>query len=191
MIITISGKAASGKTTLALTIKDNFSNVEVISLDEVNSELMYNDLSVKEFALKLFGEEVFEQDDILKAKVSKKIYNDENLYNAWCSFMKTKCEKVVLEKIEKNPHKIYIIEHILANETKFANLSDYRILVIADEQERIFRVINRDDITIEQLQQREKFLKVYNLNEFNLVYEGKDPSVVIETLKTVIPNNHN
>ena len=72
MIITISGKAASGKTTLALTIRDNFSNVEVISLDEVNSALMYNDLSVKEFALKLFGEEVFEQDDILKAEVSRK-----------------------------------------------------------------------------------------------------------------------
>ena len=47
MIIKISGKAASGKTTLALTIRDNFSNVDVISLDKVNSALMYIDLSVK------------------------------------------------------------------------------------------------------------------------------------------------
>lgn len=187
MIITISGKAASGKTTLAYKIKDNFKNVEVISLDETNSYLMSNDASVKEFALKLFGEEVFEGEDIIKSRVARKIYNDESLYNAWCSFMKTRCEKVVLEQIDKKPNKIYIIEHILANETKFSSLADYKILVIADEQERIFRVINRDDLTIEQLQLRERFLKVYNLNEFNLIYDGKDPSVVIDNLMNVIP----
>ena len=73
MIITISGKAASGKTTLAYKIKDNFKNVEVVSLDETNSYLMSNDASVKEFALKLFGEEVFEGEDIIKARVARKI----------------------------------------------------------------------------------------------------------------------
>jgi len=43
------------------------------------------------------------------------------------------------------------------------------------------------DLTIEQLQLRERFLKVYNLNEFNLIYDGKDPSVVIDNLMNVIP----
>ena len=87
--------------------------------------------------------------------------------------------------LKENPDYNYIIEHIIINETKFAQMADYKILIIANEQDRIFRVINRDDITIEQLQFRERLLKVYNLNEFNLVYDGKDPNFVIEQVKAL------
>jgi len=185
MIITIAGKAASGKTTLAKQIAEVIPSTKIISMDEVNDLLMREDSEVKEFALKLFGEEIIEEDEIIKPKVANKIFKDENLYNAWVSFMKTKCENLALKYIEANPDNNFIIEHIIINETKFASMAKYKILVIANEQDRIFRVINRDDITIEQLQYRERFLKVYNLNEFNLVYDGKDPNFVIEQVKTL------
>ena len=122
---------------------------------------------------------------IIKEQVAYRIYKDENIYTAWVSFMKTKCENLVLALIEKNPSKNFVIEHIIINETKFASMANYKILIIANEQDRIFRVINIDDITIEQLQFRERFLKVYNLNEFNLVYDGKDPNFVIEQVKAL------
>ena len=185
MIITIAGKAASGKTTLANQIASAIPNTQVISMDEINSLLILKDNEVKEFALKLFGEDIIEEDEILKDKIAYKIYKDENLYNAWVSFMKTKCENLVLALIEKNPSKNFVIEHIIINETKFASMANYKILIIANEQDRIFRVINRDDRTIEQLQFRERFLKVYNLNEFHLVYDGNNPNFVIDQVKAL------
>ena len=185
MIITIAGKAASGKTTLAKQIAKEIPNARVLSMDDINSLLIKEDSEVKEFALKLFGEDIFEEDEIQKDRLAYKMYKDENLYTAWVSFMKTKCENLVLAFLKENPDDNYIIEHIIINETKFAQMADYKILIIANEQDRIFRVINRDDITIEQLQFRERLLKVYNLNEFNLVYDGKDPNFVIEQVKAL------
>lgn len=185
MIITIAGKAASGKTTLAKQIAEQIPNAKIISLDDVNDLLMREDPEVKEFAIKLFGEDIIEDDIIIKEQVAYRIYKDENIYTAWVSFMKTKCENLTIKFMELEPDLNYIIEHIIVNETKFAQMSNYKILVIANEQDRIFRVINRDDLTIEQLQYRERFLKVYNLNEFNLVYDGKDPNFVIEQVKNL------
>ena len=183
MIITIAGKAASGKTTLANQIASQFENFEIISLDVVNDHLIANDPEVKEFALKLFGEDIIEEDKLLKNKIAYKIYRDEKLYNAWCSFMKTKCEVFAMDYMSGKPNTNFIIEHILVNETQFANIADYKILIIANEQDRIFRVINRDDLTIEQLQLRERFLKVYNLNEFNLVYDGLNLNFVFDQIQ--------
>ena len=90
MIITIAGKAASGKTTLAKQIAKEIPNARVLSMDDINSLLIKEDSEVKEFALKLFGEDIFEEDEIQKDRLAYKMYKDENLYTAWVSFMKTK-----------------------------------------------------------------------------------------------------
>lgn len=185
MIITIAGKAGAGKTTLAETITKNFPHAIHVDLDEVNSQLLLTK-EVQVHALSLFGKQVFKDGELHKDSIAELIYNDKELYDNWCDFMKEKCVENVLQTIEENPKSLYIVEHVLVNQLPLFEKSTCNILVWLDEEERIKRVMKRDELTLEQVQKREQFLIPYDEEKFDIVFNENDEESILKKLNMLM-----
>ncbi len=185
MIITIAGKAGSGKTTLAETITKNFPHAIHVDLDEVNTQLLTTK-EVRVQALSIFGKSVFKDGILDKDSIANHIYNNKELYDDWCNYMKALCEENVLQTIEKNPKSLYIIEHVLINQLSLFKKSACNILVWLNEDERLKRVMKRDNMTLEQVKNREQFLVPYDEKIFNIVFNENEKVDILSKLTMLI-----
>lgn len=185
MIITIAGKAGSGKTTLAKTIIKNFSNATHIDLDDINSNLL-STKEVQVFALSVFGKEVFKDGVLNKDRIADLIYSNKNMYDKWVHFMQEKCEQYVVGLMDESPDSVYIIEHVLVNKLELFEKSACKILVYVEENERLKRVMKRDNLTLQQAKSREQFLQKYNEHQFDIVYNAKEDDDIMDKINNAL-----
>ncbi len=180
MIITISGKAASGKSTLAKYLKERLPDAVYFELDKINEDL-FHEQNVKDYALRLFGKSVINSDGTFNKKlISDAIYSDTRLYNWWHDYMLIRVDEYLDEYIKNSSHTYYILEHVLIYESKFYTLSDIKIHVKIDEDTRVERVLARDNITYEELMSREECVDDDATTDFDISYNGHDEEKIAE-----------
>ena len=149
LIIGLTGGIGSGKTTVS-NLFENL-GVHVIDTDVIARELVDNDSSLLEEITDTFGEEVLNIDGLLDRKNLAKIVfsqkqGKQQLEKILHPRIRTEVEKEIQNFHLKHtpPHYIIVVVPLLL-ETNFHNLIDRILIVTANEEDRINRVVKRDN----------------------------------------------
>ena len=166
-VIGITGPSGAGKTTLSTILKSNYSSF-IIDADEVARKLS-NDSKTKYFEkmVNLFGKKILKDDGKLNRKeIARTIYKNKEKRRALNRLTFKYVVDDINEQIkeaEKQDYKYIGIDVPLLYEAKMERICDYVIAVVAEDQKKINRICQRDNITEELAKER---LKIQNDNEF-------------------------
>jgi dephospho-CoA kinase len=185
-IVGITGGIGSGKTTVC-KIFEVF-GIPVYYADERAKWLLNNDNLIKESVISLLGSDAYSNGLLNRSFIANKVFNDSTLLEAYNNIIHPAVAEDTLIFSSKYLDKPYILkEAALLVETGSYLTLDKLILVTSSLQERINRVIQRDNVTEKevlvriknQLPEEEK-LKVA---DYIIVNDGN--SSLIEQVKAI------
>lgn len=171
MIIGITGKSGSGKTTYACQIAEG-TDFWVINIDKIAHNIM--NLTDNQWLLKdIFGAEAIKDGVVDRKYIGDLLFTNRHKYEAMCDVIwyQMKCE---IDRI-LSMHENVILDWILLPHTHYWKMCDKKILVVADEEDRKRRVMVRDNISAEYLSKRDAAGISYNNIAFDqIIYTTKE-----------------
>ena len=186
--IGITGGIGTGKTSACKLFEQL--DIPVFYADYEAKWLMMNKAEIKSELISLFGEQAYLDGELNRGFLAQKIFSDATL--------KSKMEQIIhpavalhfKEWADKHKDKQYVLkEAALIYETRGEQKLDAVIVVHADEQIRIQRVMSRDQSTEAQVQDRIK-------NQMDQMIKVKKADFLIENnddlaaLKTAVTEAH-
>ena len=161
MIIGITGKSGSGKSTYAEKLaKEN--GYAVVHIDEIGHKVLASD-DVKNKLVEIFG-------TTDRKQIGDLIFTHRHLYKEMSDLvwdeMKSEINKIL------NSHPNVILDWLLLPHSHYWNMCDKKILIVANEDERKRRVMTRDNISSEYLNKRDAAGINYDDVEFDEVKEN-------------------
>jgi dephospho-CoA kinase len=179
-IIGLTGGIGSGKTTVAKMFKDL--GVPVYIADVEARKLTNNSKVIKRKLVKLFGDSCY-QDGMLDRKyVAGKVFNDSNLLDKLNSIIHPKVAAHFKRWQLKQQGPICIKEAAILFENDGYKQCDLTILVVSPEQERIRRVVARDEISEKEVLSRIK-------NQWSDDKKRKYADIIIENIDLISTKN--
>ena len=131
MIITVTGKSGSGKTTVSRMLKAAVGKSIIIDADKIGKSLLTKP-QIKKKLVKSFSKGILSGSSISKKKLAEYAFRDRKslakLNNAVHPTLTTEIKKRI-KKVNLN-----IIDAALYNELKLAAISDYTIVVKCNER---------------------------------------------------------
>ena len=162
MLIGITGKSGSGKTTLAKWLADN-TGYFLIDVDKIGHEIL--DIpEVQKEILTRFGVTVSSENRKALAMV---VFNDEAKMREY----KELTYQIMCDKIDHliDTHSCCIIEWIKLPNTKYFDMCDIKVLCERPYEKRMAAVMERDNITREYFEIREKNSIEYDRDKFDKI----------------------
>ncbi len=148
----LTGGIGSGKSTVASFFVEL--GVPVYNSDQEARRLMKTSKKIKKAIKSLLGKNAYNGKKLNKTYISAKIFKDRNLLHELNAIVHPAVKKDFLKWKTKQKAPYVIQETALIFENKSQDLYDQIILVVAPENERLQRIIARDGITTEQVQDR-------------------------------------
>lgn len=153
-IIGLTGGIGSGKTTIANYFKEM--GVPVYIADDEARKLMQSKFIIEEIK-KAFGDSLFENDILNRAKLAEIVFNDSSKLDQLNAIVHPAVKKDFKAWLETNKNYAYVIyEAAILFESGRYKDCDVIITVTAPEETRIERVIKRDKTNREQVLDRMK-----------------------------------
>jgi dephospho-CoA kinase len=151
--IGISGGIGSGKTVVCRIF--SLLGIPVFNADQVAKELWDNNPIAKEKLVRLVGSGIYRENKCLdRKKLASLIFNDDLLLQKINEIIHPEVNKKFLDWTGKQDTPYIVAEAAILFESGFYKLMDYNILVAADEELRIRRVMERDLTTRKKILQR-------------------------------------
>lgn len=184
MIIGICGKSGSGKSFLAKSIGEHFNNAIHIDIDKIGHHAL-EDETIKEKLVMEFGD-ILKDNQIDRSILGNIVFKDKKKMKLLEFYTWEYMKNCTLEIINANKDKIIILDWILLSIVDLFKMCDIKILLDVSYDERIKRVLNRDNISIEKFAIREKGSIEYNEEDFDIVLGSLyDINKVIEKIKCI------
>lgn len=149
----ITGGIGSGKTTICHFFE--LLDIPVFTADTEAKKLMVNSPYIKNKLISILGKDIYFEDQSLdRKKIAKLIFNSPNLL----SKINALIHPAVHEEFEKwyvkqnSPYVLF--EAAILFECGLYNKMDINILITATEENRINRVISRDNISKEEVKNK-------------------------------------
>ena len=174
IVVGITGGIGSGKTTISNYFKTL--GIPVYHADDEAKALMNRSKIIRRKLIGLFGEEAYKNDRLNRDYLRGKIFKDKMLLQQMNNIVHPKV-KSHFERWAKKQNASYILKEVaIIFENNLQDQYNYIISVVADEKERIHRVVKRDNtseasvkaIIANQLSDSEKIKKsdfvIYNNN---------------------------
>ena len=162
-VIGITGGIGSGKSTVSRILSEKL-NAPILDADKIAKEAV-NSPEIISKIKKFFGESIFDNPQIInREKLSDIVFSNENKLLELNKII----HPYVIEEIEKKVNELkqdneYIILDVPLPNESFINLSDKIIVVVANEETRIKRVMTRSNLSEESVKKRiEKQMPVEN-----------------------------
>ncbi len=159
MKIGITGGIGSGKSYVSKFIEE--AGYKVFNADIIAKKIMLEDESVKELIIKAFGNESYNGDELNTKYVSEQAFSSIENINKLNSIvhppMVYKINELMNSELENS--KIVFVEAALIYEAEVDEILDYVLLVTADEEKRIERVMQREigRLSKDEIEERMKF----------------------------------
>ena len=152
--IGITGGIGSGKTTVCEIFK--LLGVAVFHADDEARNLQNSDLQIKNQLIGLFGATIYSADGLLdRKKLADIIFTDTEALVKVNSVIHPAVRQSFAKWIDNHQNAPYVLyEAAVLLESGYASDFDMNILVLADEEVRIERVIRRDETSSVLIKQR-------------------------------------
>jgi dephospho-CoA kinase len=154
LTIGITGGIGSGKSTVCRVFR--VLGAPVFQADLVARKLQDEDPEIRDRLIELFGPEIYPENGLLnRKKLAEIIFNNQLLLEKVNNLIHPAVHrefKKWKEQMFKFPYLLY--EAAILFETGNFRSFDYTILVVADQKERIERVMKRDNLSAEAILQR-------------------------------------
>ena len=169
MNILVTGRSGSGKSTFAQKLSQAL-GFEYIDIDKVGHSL-YQDKNILEKTRQLFGDGIFDDGVFNRKKLGKIIFSEQGSERVkeFNDFTWSYMQDLIDEKIKL--YENVVLDWILLPTTKYWNWGE-RILVKADKAKRFEKIKQRDNVSEEYIEAREKAAIVYFEGEFDYVVEN-------------------
>jgi dephospho-CoA kinase len=154
LTVGITGGIGSGKSTVCKVF--GVLGIPVFQADAVARKLQNEDPHIRKSLIALFGREIYSEDGLLNRRMlAKIIFNDRELLEKVNQLIHPAVHREFdrwKASLRRAPYVLY--EAAILFETGNAHNFDYTILVMADEMERIERVMKRDQLSATAIRQR-------------------------------------
>lgn len=151
MIIGLTGGIGSGKSTVAIFFS-KFSNIAIYTADIEAKKLMNSSINIQEKIIIEFGEYSYLNDQLQLEFLSKIVFNNPEKLSKLNSIVHPEVKKHFQEFVKLNVDKFFIIyENAILFESKSNKFCDVIISVFSNLDTRIQRVIERDNVTKEEV----------------------------------------
>ncbi len=150
----ITGGIGSGKSIIARFF--NLLDIPVYDSDKRAKNLINSDIEIRAKLINEFGESIYKKNGALnRQKLSKLIFENKNHLNKVNAIVHPVVRKDFFEWGKKYQHLPYILqEAAILFESGAHQLLDAVITVYAPEQQRIKRISQRDQTSVEQIKKR-------------------------------------
>lgn len=178
--IGLTGNIGSGKTTVAQIFSTL--SIPILYADDIAKMLMQHNQKIKELLIKEFGEETYNNGILNRPHLSNIVFKDSKRLEILNSIVHPAVFEYTENWFNENQeHKYAIKEAAILIESGAYKAMDYNILVIANDELRIERVMKRDSSTYQevmnrmanQMKQEEKIpfadYIIYNENNLSLI----------------------
>lgn len=185
-IIGLTGGSGAGKSTVAEIIAGF--DAEIIDADVIAREVVEpGKPAIKEIADEWHG--VVTDDVLNRAALAKIVFNDERELHK----LNTITHKYIIDEINARikdfKGELFVIDAALLFESGLSDLCDITVSVIAQKEERIKRIIARDNLTRIQAEERinaQKSDDFYITNADFVIYNNKGEEDLKEEIKNII-----
>lgn len=185
VVVGLTGGIGSGKTTILEYFKSL--GIPVYIADKEAKALMNRSKVIKRKLIDLFGEDAYKNGQLNKPYLSSKIFNNRELLIKMNTIVHPKVASHFKRWLKKQDAAYVIKEAAIIFENQLQNQYNFIITVVADEDLRIQRVINRDQTTAEkvksiiknQLSDAEKVKKSDFVITNNDLVEAKKQAVTV------------
>jgi dephospho-CoA kinase len=150
--IGITGGIASGKSVVARILSSI--GYPVFYSDTVAKELVNSDPFLKSQLIKLLGADTYSENKLNRKFVADKVFADQNLLTELNALIHPAVRKKFDEWCSEQQSDIVFNEAAILFETDSYKRMDATILVVAPEETRISRAIQRDDASREDILNR-------------------------------------
>lgn len=156
MVVGLTGQTGSGKTTACKKFMDN--GFAVINADHIARSVMEPDSACLREVADCFGTEILNEDNSLNRQyLADIVFNNSKKLELLNSIMYPHITSQILSLIRKNSsegNKLILLDAPTLFESRADDFCEIIISVIADENTRLQRIINRDKLTPEQAKAR-------------------------------------
>lgn len=169
-VVGLTGGIGSGKTTVAKMFQGL--GVPVYVADDRAKILMNMSQPLKKELIALFGEKAYINNQLNRSFLASKIFEDANLLKQMNAIVHPNVGEDFLQW-QADQNAAYVLkEAAIIFENNLASQYDYIITVVADLDQRIARVMHRDDTT------RDKIMAIVN-NQLSDTEKAKNSDFVI------------
>ncbi len=174
MIICLSGKSGSGKSTVADLFCNISSSFLPIDIDLISHKII-DYPKISHDLVKTFGNTILKEGKIDRKELGRIVFHDEKKMKQLEDITWNAMEKEIDFIINRNSDKFILLDWQLLPKTKYFELADIKILVDAPLEIRKKRAISRDKISEEKFMERENAsLDLYNYSfDEIIVNDGK------------------
>lgn len=151
-IVGLTGGIGSGKSTIAQWFTDK--GVPVYNSDKEAKRLMNENPDVQSKIIKLLGKESYENGQLNRKFISSKVFEDKELLEQLNQIVHPAVFEDFTDWVHKQVSAFVVKEAAILFESGAYNGCDYIISVVAMEELRIQRVIERDGISREEVLKR-------------------------------------
>lgn len=152
--IGLTGGIGSGKTTVARMFEEY--GIPIYIADTEAKNLMHTSCEIRSELQQLLGENVYVDEQLDRKFMADKIFNDKHLLEKVNNIIHPRVEAHFQEWKKKQNAPYCIKEVAILFENGSYKRCDKTILVVADEEERIARVMKRDGVKREKVLERMK-----------------------------------
>ena len=149
IVVGLTGGIGSGKTTIGKQF-ESF-GIPVYIADDEAKALMNRSKVIKRKLIKLFGKPAYKDDKLNRPYLSSKIFNDKELLDKMNAIVHPKVASHFKRWLKKQKAPYAIKEAAIIFEHNMEDQYDFIITVVADEDLRIERVVDRDNSTEEKI----------------------------------------
>lgn len=151
--IGVTGGIGSGKSTVCKVF--SVLGIPVFEADRIAKSLMNTDLEIREKLVNLFGAAVYLPDQTVDRKyLAGIVFNDPSLLAQLNAIVHPVVRKAFFDWCDKQQSPYIIHEAAILFESGFYKMMDKTITVATSENERIQRVMKRNGLTFELVQER-------------------------------------
>lgn len=153
----LTGNIGSGKSTVGkLLVESGFVHIDADYIGKVSAE---PGTAANAEIKRVFGEEYFdEHNNLYRKKLGALVFANpdelKKLNNILHPAIRQEIKNQIEESLKNNPEKHIIVEAAIMFEAGMNDVVDQVILVTADEDVRLKRVMERDSLPEEQIKQR-------------------------------------
>lgn len=179
-IVGLTGGIGSGKTTVA----NLFESLNIpIYIADVEAKLLMNSSKViKEKLLALFGNEAYVNNELNRSFIADKIFNDKAFLDQMNAIVHPEVGLHFKDWVKQQESPYVIKEAAIIFEHEQQNNYDVIISVIANKDDRLKRVIDRDQSN------REKVLAIMNNQTTDVEKAKRSDYVIVNNDKSTLKN---